>query len=319
MLLALFPIIMIYVNGHRALRGILGASKSIQLPGISTPAVDQKLYPLARLDFGVYDPENSLEKSKLIKYEMLYISWLDFQPSLLAKKLQNIRDTKRVPVLTIEPWAKNEQTLLADICAGKYDTELNSIGKLAVNFGDTLWISWGHEMDQDLTKRYPWSGKSPQEFVAAYTYVYNYFMTTTKGKAKWIWAPVAKSGSMSYYPGDKYVDVIGLPVYAFPEWENSYNGFIKSFEETFNEKINHLKGIHKPIFLTEFGVSGTSDFKSFWIRQAFLSFKKYESLQAVFFFQAKETPGVWGTNISAPDWQLPISMVESMVNWAKSE
>jgi beta-mannanase len=309
---------MIYFNGTRALRGILGPSEFNLIKDTSMSSDCQKLYPLSRLDFGAYDPEGTLEKSKLINYEMVYLSWLDFQPKVITSKLNQIRTSQRLPVLTIEPWARNEQTLLTDICKGHYDTELKSIGDLAAGFGDTLLISWGHEMDQDITKRYPWSGKSPQEFIAAYQYVHKFFTTLTKGKVKWIWAPVAKEGSKLYYPGDNFVDVIGLPIYAFPEWENSYRGYIKSFDETYTEKTDYLKDIDKPIFLTEFGMSGADDFKSFWIRQAFLSFRKYKNLKAVFFFQAKETPGVWGSDISSPDWQLPASTIETMIDWAKS-
>ncbi len=317
MLLASLSAVMILVNGSRAIEGILGGQKPSRTEETPLQTESKTDQSLSQLDFGAYDPQGTLNASKLLKYEMLYISWLDVDPASFAEKLDQVRHRGRVPVITVEAWARNEETLLREIVAGGYDAEIKQLTDLIAGFGDTVWVSWGHEMDQDLIKRYPWSGKPPAEFLDAYTYVHKRCMDACARKIRWIWAPVAKTGSMNYYPGDDYVDAVGLPVYAFPEWENSYFGYIKSFEETFAGKISHLKTPGKPVFITEFGLSGSEDFKAFWLRNAFLSFGKFESLKAVFFFQATETPGVWGENISAPDWKLPATTIEAMVQWAK--
>jgi beta-mannanase len=137
------------------------------------------------------------------------------------------------------------------------------------HFTGRIYISWGHEMDQDLTKRYPWSGKDPGQYVAAYRYVHDRINKSQKNnQIYWIWSPVVKKGCEKYWPGDSLVDIIGMPIYSYPAWEKSYYGHIRSFKSWYEEKYGLVKSFQKPVFIIEFGVTGSTDYQTYWLQEA---------------------------------------------------
>lgn len=310
--LVLFPVLMIYYNGKKAVDGILSEPDNKRTE--VAEKVEQKEPPNKKIEFGIFDPSGSMQSSQVMQTEVYYFSWIDFNSDSLLWNMRRMKSTGRNPILIVEPWAKSNLPLFDEIINKKYDTEISRIASVISFFNDTVFISWGHEMDQDLTVRYPWSGKDANRYIAAYRYCHQ-FIDSLSGKAKWIWAPVGKEGCLKYYPGEKFVDEIGLPVYSFPEWEMSYYGFIKSFEENFGEKYSRMRDLGKPITILEFGVTGSNDFKQFWLRSAFISFAKYPLLNRVVFFKSKETDGVWGKNISTPNWDLSSEVIDGFVKW----
>src|SRR5688500_1274286 len=292
-LLLVFPVCMILFNGKRALQGIFWhVPKEIrntvdhsQLTGTSNASL--RINPP---EFGIYDPENKFSGNNEFKLEQIYLSWIDIRSESFQQRLDQIVSGGRSPVITIEPWNSPgaEQSLLADISLGKYDSHIDTIIKILSGLTDKHYIIWGHEMDQDLTKRYPWSGKDPEEYIAAYRYVHNR-MSTHLSHAEWIWSPVVKKGCERYWPGEEYVDLIGMPIYSYPAWEKSYYGYIRSFESWYTEKYNLVKQFNKPVIIVEMGVTGSADYQTYWLQEAFEYFQDMKSIEKVIFFHARDT------------------------------
>jgi endoglucanase len=306
-LLVLVPVVMIFINGKSALEGILWKRDA------SVETLNQATNDFPPIRFGYYDPAQSWQKDEPWEVELLYISWLHFDKDSLKQQLEAITNKGLKAFLTVEPWNRDEdENLLKSITLGKYDSEIADLKYAFKNLKDTLYISWGHEMDQDLTERYSWSDKDPDDFINAYRYFHGNF-DTEEFKIKWIWSPVAKETSPDYWPGDDYVDGIGVPVYAFPAWDVLQYGYVRKFEETFNEKYAIVKRFNKPVIIKEFGVSGPEYFKREWFEHAFTQFKNYPLLNTVLFFNSEDTPGVWGGNISTPDWRLDENLALELV------
>ena len=107
-----------------------------------------------------------------------------------------------------------------------------------------LWRPF-HEMNGGW---FWWGGKDPATFVRVWHQMFDYF-TRTKGlnNLLWVYAPNHGTNSAAYYPGDNYVDLIGL---------DAYTDFIDT---------NHITGyaeiarINKPFGFTEFGPHGPSN------------------------------------------------------------
>ncbi len=84
--------------------------------------------------------------------------------------------------------------------------------------GVPIALSFGHEMNGNW---YPWGSAdaSPSSFVAAWRLIHAIFATAGATKVIWIWNPNVISASpvplRPYYPGNSYVDWIGLTGY-FP-------------------------------------------------------------------------------------------------------
>jgi beta-mannanase len=320
-ILIIFPVLMIAINGQRAMKGILWANLEDdaglwhhgQAYSVNEPESGKRNVPR----FGIYDPGKRFESVSGFDFEQLYISWLDVDEETLQNNIQSVAAAGRIPLLTIEPWAfeGSEKELLQDIIAGKYDQQMSRIFKSLSSYQGELYVSWGHEMDQDLTIRYHWSAKDPELFIKTYRYVADYFNNGLQADIRWIWAPVAKTGSGRYYPGNDYVDYIGFPIYSLPEWDKLYFGYIRSFDTWFDEKYANIRQFDKPIMIVEFGVSGSDDYRAYWMQQAFLTIRKITEIDAVVFFHAQDTPGAWGSLVATPDWRSPESLIIGFMEW----
>lgn len=101
----------------------------------------------------------------------------------------------------------------------------------------------------DLPHGY-FSGKN---FVAAWIKIHDIFEQVGATNAVFVWSvnsqgvnPLNPDQSVdeNYYPGDKYVDWVGIDAY------DTNNG---SFSQTFQSTYNNLATLHKPIMITETG------------------------------------------------------------------
>lgn len=317
-LLTLLPIAMIAMNGTRTLFAILtpveNAPSKVAEVAVARPAIPTRTAPLK---FGVYDPAGEFAADKMLAVRHVYVSWADFDKAKLATDLRQLEQQGYQPLLTIEPWprADLQSPLLPDIEAGKYDAIIDDLTHILNELQRPVLISWGHEMDQDLSKRYPWSGADPERYVAAYRYVVDKMRRQVKTPLQWVWAGVLKEGSLRYWPGEKYADFVGMPIYSFPHWDQQTYGFIREFKTTFEEKRSIVAELKKPLIITELGVSGSSDFQNYWLRQTFFVFDDYPDLAMVVFFYAADTEGAWGANIKTPDWRVHPDAIRGLVNF----
>ncbi len=301
------PAVMICLNGYKAINALVWNKSEQATVMISGEKNKEK----QTLNFGIYDPNNSWkDSSTLWDYEQLYINWLNFDRPIIEQKIKEIQQQGSQAILIVEPWAKYKTPLFDDIVNSQYNAEIDNINKMIKQFRETVYLCWGHEMDQDLTERYDWSSTDSDGYKAAYNYVYS---KLNAANIKWIWAPVGNANCNTYWPGDKYVDMIGLPIYSLPDFDYEYYGKIRSFKETFGEKYQLVKEHNKPIFLIEFGVSGSEDFKAYWTREAFDNFNKFPLLKLVVFFNSKDTEGVWGDKYKTPDWSVNQALLSAYI------
>ena len=319
--LTVLPIIMISVNGTAAVRAILAepesASDSAGAVSGDRGATPHAAGGAAPIRFGVFDPSGTFAADKELALRHIYISWSSFDPAELSHTLKELEQQGYDPLLTIEPWPGEGQTgeLLPEILRGTYDRNINQIAAVLNDLEGPVYVSWGHEMDQTLVERYPWSGTDPQQFVKAYRYVVDRVRKQVDTDLRWVWAGVLKDGSLRYWPGQDYADYVGMPVYSFPSWDQKTYGFIRDFRTTFEEKKRVVTELNKPLMITELGVSGSTDFESFWLHQAFLALEDYPELAAVVFFYDKDTEGAWGSHVETPDWRVHADAVRGLVAW----
>ena len=107
-----------------------------------------------------------------------------------------------------------------------------------------LWRPF-HEMNGDW---FWWGGKEPETFIKVWQQMFDYF-TRTKGldNLLWVYSPNHGPKTAAYYPGDRYVDIVGLDAYTdFVDREH-----IRGYAE--------VARIEKPFGLTEFGPHGASN------------------------------------------------------------
>ncbi|MDG4863007.1 glycosyl hydrolase [Streptomyces sp. T-3] len=133
-------------------------------------------------------------------------------------------DRGALPFISWEP----SETTLADIAAGKSDAYLRNYARDVRDLNVPVAISLAHEMNGDW---YPWgrTKATPEQFVAAWRHVHDVFETVGAKSVIWAWSPnvvnpMPKVKLEPYWPGDAYVDWVGVIGYYAREGATTFDG-----------------------------------------------------------------------------------------------
>ncbi|MYW68299.1 beta-mannanase [Streptomyces sp. SID8379] len=179
------------------------------------------------------------KRPNLIEY---YAAWGD------GFDATGVRNAWASGALTLMSWEPFDATL-ADIAAGKQDTYLKeyaaAVRKLnlpvVIDFADEMngtWEKWGTEH------------ATPKQYVAAWRHLHDTFAEVGASNVIWAWSPNVVNPMPDvrlapYYPGDEYVDWVGLVGYfAGPD--------ATSFDAVFGRTIKEIRAFtEKPMLLVE--------------------------------------------------------------------
>ena len=205
--------------------------------------------------------------------------------------------------------------------AGKYDDYIHQYAKDIVATGLPLAIRFDHEMNGVW---YPWSettgkgesinGNNVGDYVKTWQHVHDIFeQEGANDLVIWTWAPnivnnlpaVNKSVEFlsSLYPGDDYVDWVGVSGYLRPAYKAD-NNF--TFDYTFGSTLDQLRQISdKPIVLAEIGASEVGGKKAKWITSVFdaLADPKNDDIVGLGWFNLAVTSYTEG-ELATNDWRI---------------
>ncbi len=174
------------------------------------------------------------------------------------------------------------------ILAGRWDSYLTQFAIDAKVYGKPVILIPFSEMNGNW---FPWSGvangNTPEKHNEAYRYIREFFRNAPN--VKFGWAPnqvsvpdTANNRIDLYYPGDNYVDYVGLDGFNFgTPWY--------SFDSLFGQPLSLLKRYRKPIFIFSFAAAGGSQ-KATWITDALTTqMQKHPEIKGwVWFHENKE-------------------------------
>lgn len=285
----------------------LAAAVTLVAPGLSQPAPRPTAKPAAQMKFGVYDPEGVFAGDKSVGIEHVYIPWRDSDPTSLAKADAYAREHRRDLMVTVEPWSWSpaanvpSEQLLHGILAGAYDGPARSVCSEIGKLGRPVTIRWAQEMDLP-NGHFPWSSWAPSDYVAAY----RHFVTQCRidaPQARFMWSPRGEERLAAYYPGDAYVDEIGLTVLDLQQYDLDQYGHARSFKEALGPAYKRVVGFGKPIVVAELGFQGDSAFMEQWLQDSRAPGGEFPQLVAVVYFNATD-PYAWPEPYGRPDWRL---------------
>ena len=262
--------------------------------------------PNKKMYYGVVDPSNEFKNKTNIDIEHHFTVWSDGYNTDFANKLEDALSKKRIPMITIEPWALDSKKAwdYKDLVGERYGKVITDICQIVDNKKKKVIIRWGHEMEQP-SQRYPWANGDSAGFIKAY----QFFVDTCRSATPFVefmWSPAGKANMDLFYPGSRYVDLIGLSTFGNPEFEVKTLGKAYSFEDHFNERYNRTTKYQKDVYLAEFGVAGDDSYKAKWLKQAKLSILnplRYPNLKGIVYFQFSD-PKPWVEGTSAPDFRI---------------
>jgi beta-mannanase len=222
-----------------------------------------------------------------------------------------IRNHGSYPLVDWSPWqtSPSESYITMDeINAGDYDDYIRSFATTMGAWGHPIFLRPMHEMNG--TWFTGWSplavgGPTAAAFISAWKRIYS-LVKPLAPRATFVWCPNVirdQAGNVDYpiadlYPGDDYVDWVGLDGYA---WGS--DGLNLSFTDTFQssyDEIYDLADKGKPLMLAEWGcdddaaVVGGS--KAAWITDAFEVLAAQEAMpriRAIVWFNRNADGELW--------------------------
>lgn len=209
-------------------------------------------------------------------------------------------------IVSMELWSwhgeKSDHYLL-DIATGKYDIFFSTWAQAAKADGRRVLLRFGFEFNGDW---FTWSGK-PELFIKAWRRIHDIFQKEGAQHVEWVWSPNIvsvprnKSNSMHlYYPGDDYVDWVGVDGYNFGDHYDLWHHW-QSFGQIYESVLDDFQRRYsnKPVMISEFGcASGKPGQRQAWIHEAYTVLQKYPQVQSVIWFNYNKQ------RENEPNWYL---------------
>jgi hypothetical protein len=171
-----------------------------------------------------------------------YIKWGDQYD---AQGASNAWKNGALYYLAWEPFTAS----FTSIADGKYDTYIKHFAAQVHYMNVPIALSFAHEMNGYW---YPWGtqANSASAFVRAWKHIHDLFTQQGATNVVWVWSPndinpVPSVKLKPYYPGDAYVDWIGITGYYT-------NAGAKTFATLFQPTIDQIRGFsQKPVIIPE--------------------------------------------------------------------
>ena len=177
---------------------------------------------------------------------------------------------------------------LGKIISGQYDVYIREFAEGALAFGKAYGGFFFTTMEEANGYWYSWSGKS-QNYISAWRHIWEIFDELgTNRYATWVWETFCPYGSSRinnpeyYYPGDKYVDWIGINAYSVARNPSMDKSLYALMHETYRQmQKNHPQ---KPIMQSEFARTNQYE-QQWWIQDAYSNLKNdFPAIKAAIYY-----------------------------------
>jgi len=267
-----------------------------------------------RLEWGLYQIhwgrrfpgmlERSLEAfASRPDYVMFY---RDMRRGYPRASVDAIRRHGATPIVSQELWywgRGRKDDLLPRIAAGEFDGFFRAWARAARAHGKRVLYRFGFEMNGDW---FTWSGRTAM-FRKAWRRAHGIFRAEKAANVEWVWSPnvvgiprTKENGMHRYYPGDEYVDWVGVDGYNFGDEHDEWHEW-ESFESVFDDVLDAFAKRYpdKPVMIAETGCAAHDRKRRVaWIREAHAYLRRRPQVKAlVWFHYDKRREG-------EPNWRI---------------
>lgn len=187
-----------------------------------------------------------------------------------------------------------------EIASGMHDAYVLRFARDVRRLGARVSIAFAPEMNGDWGAFQLTAKNRPEHFVAAWRRLRRLF-AEAGASVRWVWTPniIYPTQTASYqelYPGDEFVDLLGLDGYNWGT-TNEWNRWFE-FERVFGPSLAALAALSpKPVQLAEVGSAEQGGDKAAWIRGMCQSLASFPQVVEV----------VWFNEIEKADWRIDSS------------
>jgi mannan endo-1,4-beta-mannosidase len=292
-------------RGHPAAPAASGPATASAAPS-APPAV---FPPAGRTFLGVQTGQGPYDLSDLDAFEAatgVRPAVMQFSQGWAGEKFNReafdlVAARHMLPLLSWEPWDyrapgaahdRGDQPTyrLARITSGAFDDYIRSWAVGIRALGYPVAVRFAHEMNGFW---YPWcersNGNHRGDYVRAYRHVHQIFDEAGATNVIWVWSPnVTYPGAAPlsrFYPGDRYVDWVGLSGYYGTAGARDYRSFNQIFTATLTELRTFTR---RPVVITETGATDATGQRARWVRQMFDQLPGHPDIIGVIWFETRK-------------------------------
>lgn len=257
----------------------------------------------SNLEINIFSPESLTNASILTSFgnslgiKFSSAKWFsDWSYGFESDMARNFHNQGVIPDLSWEPINGPGGFSYNNVLAGQYDNYLNNYATSVRNLGFPVRITLAPEMNGDWEQYYiDANGNTAENFKSFWRYTVDKFRAQGVNNVSWIWSPnVHFSGEpysyANFYPGDNYVDYVGLQGYNWgttQDW-SAWQSFSDIFRASYNDII---RVSNRDVIITEFASTEQGGDKAQWILDMFRDARNnFSRLKGVTWFnEDKET------------------------------
>lgn len=242
-------------------------------------------------------------------------TWNDGDPSLPRESLEAIESMDAMPCITWEPMyvRQGEETAIhwKELLEGRYDGYIRAFATEAKTWGQPVMVRFAHEMNLSRyhwgTDEHDYGPESTVIYRKMFRYVVDLFREEHADNVLWVFCPNAESVPgpthdpaaawnriEEYYPGDSYVDILGVDGYNWGATQrmdiHGWDSHWRSFPSIFESAVTELRSINpkKPLFIFETASVDREGDRIDWIAGAVETARAWKIVGIAWFQAEKE-------------------------------
>lgn len=243
-----------------------------------------------------------LEKELEHKFEIMLV-YNHLGDPAPVEAMEQMKKENRIIEFTYQICVNNNEILygytpMFDVLEGKYDNEIRELANTLKAFENPILFRLNNEMNSDWTS---YAGivslSDPEIYKGVWRRIYNIFEEESVTNCIWIFNPNDNNfppsewnNFIAYYPGDKYVQMIGVTGYnTGTYYAEKYGEKWRTFKEIYDMiDSKYLRYFSEfPWIITEFASSSYGGDKAEWIMEMFKDMKNHPNIKmAVWFSEA---------------------------------
>jgi hypothetical protein len=271
----------------------------VVVPPVTVPVTAPASTPVVSsgsMQWGVYAGDSNEDVTvveqmvgKKVDIHEIFLSWDDSFPTWMGKSL--------CPDRKMLIFWENHNVSLDSIIAGERDAYLKKFSDDTQAYGCPVVMSLFHEMNGNWDN---WGGvvgnNTPSKLISAWRHVHDIMPASNMS---WMWVinndsvPNTQANAAgNYWPGDAYVDSIGIDGFNFNDpW--------RSFASVFDVSVASVQKYNKPIYLSSLGSVAHPD-KAAWITEGLgTHIYTYKNVVGWMWFNHNKFDGNWSINSDA--------------------
>ncbi len=225
------------------------------------------------------------------------------------EQIEKVYDEGRIVMLTLQPFTKDLNWIaVPEFIEGKHDEKIIELAEKLKGLNEPIFIRPLNEMNGDWDPWCAWFyGKDTDLYIKAWQHIVTLMREHGGDKLQFVWNPHDRSypdfnwnSPHMYYPGDDYVDWVGLTGY---NNGTSHPGDIwREFDSIYKPVyIDYLKRYSiKPFMITEFSSNEVGGDKGKWIQDGFKFLaQNYPNIKIAVWFDGQD--GLWEYQIESSE------------------